>query len=270
VRAYGAKGDGLADDTAAINAAISAANGAGGGTVEFPAGTYLAGSIHLMSRVELHLGPGSTILASSDSRAYDAPEANAWGDTLHYQDGGHSHWHDSLIWGEDLMDVAITGEGRIYGKGLSRGWSTEKAPQDVGNKAIALKNCRNVILRDFTIAHGRLVRDPGDRRRQSLTIDNLRIDTNRDGMDIDCCQNVRVSNCSVNSPGRRHLPEELATRSAMPGRRETSQSPTVSLPVPTSSVRCSTAPGRNSHPKSAYGARAASSSEPSRTADSRR
>jgi polygalacturonase len=199
VRAFGAKGDGLADDTAAINAAISAANGAGGGTVEFPAGTYLAGSIHLMSRVELHLGPGSTILASSDSRAYDAPEANAWGDTLHYQDGGHSHWHDSLIWGEDLMDVAITGEGRIYGKGLSRGWSTEKAPQDVGNKAIALKNCRNVTLRDFTIAHGGwfgILATGVD----NLVIDGLRIDTNRDGMDIDCCHNVRVSNCSVNSP----------------------------------------------------------------------
>jgi polygalacturonase len=199
VRTFGAKGDGIADDTAAINGAISAAGGAGGGTVEFPAGTYLSGSIHLMSRVALHLGPGSTILASSDRRAYDPPEANAWGDTLHYQDGGHSHWHDSLIWGEDLTDVAITGEGRIYGKGLSRGWSKEVAPQDVGNKAIALKNCRNVILRDFTIAHGGwfgILATGVD----NLAIDGLKIDTNRDGMDIDCCHNVRVSNCSVNSP----------------------------------------------------------------------
>jgi len=69
----------------------------------------------------------------------------------------------------------------------------------VGNKSIALKNCRNVILRDFSILKGGhfgiLVTGV-----DNLTIDNLKIDTDRDGMDIDCCKNVRVSNCSVNSP----------------------------------------------------------------------
>ncbi|MCL6463714.1 MAG: right-handed parallel beta-helix repeat-containing protein, partial [Acidobacterium ailaaui] len=69
----------------------------------------------------------------------------------------------------------------------------------VGNKAIALKNCRNVILRDFSIlkgGHFGILATGVD----NFTIDNLKIDTNRDGMDIDCCKNVRVSNCSVNSP----------------------------------------------------------------------
>ena len=81
--------------------------------------------------------------------------------------------------------------------GLPRAGDT--LPAGVGNKSIALKNCRNVTLRDFTIFHGghfailALATD-------NLTIDNLRIDTNRDGMDIDCCHNVRVANCSVNSP----------------------------------------------------------------------
>ncbi|MGB9078397.1 MAG: right-handed parallel beta-helix repeat-containing protein, partial [Terracidiphilus sp.] len=69
----------------------------------------------------------------------------------------------------------------------------------VGNKAIALKNCRNVLLRDFSIlkgGHFGLLLTGVD----NLTIDNLKIDTDRDGIDIDCCQNVRVSNCTVNSP----------------------------------------------------------------------
>ena len=106
--------------------------------VEFPAGTYICGSIHLKSDVALHLGPGSTIEASFDEKAYDNPEPNAWGDALaHYQDSGHSHWHDSLIWGEDLTNVSITGPGRIFGKGLSRGNARDHAPQKIGNKAIA-------------------------------------------------------------------------------------------------------------------------------------
>jgi polygalacturonase len=69
----------------------------------------------------------------------------------------------------------------------------------VANKAIALKNCRNVQLRDFSIlkgGHFGLLLTGVD----NLIIDNLTIDTDRDGMDIDCCQNVRVSNCTVNSP----------------------------------------------------------------------
>jgi polygalacturonase len=69
----------------------------------------------------------------------------------------------------------------------------------VGNKAISLKNCRNVLLRDFSILHGGhfgVLAIGVD----NFTVDNLTIDTNRDGIDIDCCRNVRVSNCSVNSP----------------------------------------------------------------------
>jgi len=72
-------------------------------------------------------------------------------------------------------------------------------PAGVANKAIALKSCRNVTLRDFTLLHGGhfgILATEVD----NLTIDNLLIDTNRDGIDIDACSNVRISNCSVNSP----------------------------------------------------------------------
>ena len=197
VRTYGAVADGRTLDSPAINRAISAAHAAGGGTVVVPAGTYLSGSIRLLGNVTLDLEPGSVIEASSDDNAYDPAEPNDWGDRLRYQDFGHSHWHNSLLWAEDAENIGIVGTGRIFGPGLARDWI--RGHPNLGNKAIALKNCRKVVLRDFTIARGGwfgILATAAD----SLTIDNLRIDTNRDGMDIDCCRDVRISNCSVNSP----------------------------------------------------------------------
>jgi polygalacturonase len=200
VTAYGAKGDGKTIDSPAINKAIAAAAGSGGGTVRFPAGTYLSFSIRLKSNVSLYLGPGATVLAADTPSAggggYDPPEANEWDK---YQDFGHSHWHNSLIWGEELHDISILGPGLIWGKGLSRGGGDKVLPAGVGNKSISLKNCRNVTLRDVSILHGGhfgILATGVD----NLTIDNLMIDTNRDAMDVDCCRNVRISNCSVNSP----------------------------------------------------------------------
>jgi len=195
---FGATGDGHTIDTPAIDKAIDAAAASGGGTVLFPAGTFAAFSIHLRSNVELRLERGATILAAEGAQ-YDAAEPNTSWDR--YQDYGHNHWHNSLLWGEDLHDVSIVGPGLIHGKGLSRGWGPGPKAEDpgVGNKAIALKNCRNVLFRDFAILQGGhfgILATGVD----NFTIDNLLIDTNRDGMDIDCCRNVRVSNCTVNSP----------------------------------------------------------------------
>jgi len=239
IRTYGAVGDGKAVDTPAINKAIEAAAAAGGGTVLFPAGTWLCFSIRLKSHVDLYLSQGATILAAAsplpgqttgyNGGTYDAAEPNTAWDA--YQDYGHNHWHNSLLWGEDIHDLSITGPGLIYGKGLSFGAGPGRPPgapprpprpagapvrqftprkrgdypmyqaeqPGVGNKAIALKNCHNVIFRDFSIlkgGHFGMLLTGVD----NLTIDNLKIDTDRDGMDIDCCQNVRVSNCTVNSP----------------------------------------------------------------------
>jgi polygalacturonase len=121
VKLYGAVGDGATIDTPAINKAIEAAYSAGGGTVRFPAGTYACYSIHLKSNVVLYLEPGATILAASvpeggstSGSYYDAPESNKpW---ENYQDFGHNHWHNSLIWGENIHDFAILGTGLIWGK----------------------------------------------------------------------------------------------------------------------------------------------------------
>lgn len=226
VKAYGAKGDGKAIETSAINKTIDAAAAAGGGTVYFPAGNYLSTSIHLKSNIALYLDQGATIIAANTSHEvkYDPPEPNEWDK---YQDFGHSHWHNSLIWGENLTNVSILGPGMIWGKGLVRSGTQSRTqqqndalnaaranepktpfgypnPRDAvepgwGNKSIALKNCRNVNIRDITILHGghfAILATGVD----NLTIDNLKIDTNRDGIDVDACKNVRISNCTVNSP----------------------------------------------------------------------
>jgi polygalacturonase len=238
VKAFGAAGDGKTLDTDAINKAIEAAAAKGGGTVYFPAGTYLSFSIRLKSNIALYLDQGATLLAANPHEhagKYDLPEENEWD---MYQDFGHSHWKNSLIWGIGLENVSILGPGLIDGKGLTkRGPGPRRAsragdmptvfstgvtnpvestyqptatnssgarpPLDPsmegeGNKAIALKLCRNVVLRDFSVlmgGHFVLLATGVD----NLTLDNIKIDTNRDGFDVDCCRNVRISNCSINS-----------------------------------------------------------------------
>jgi polygalacturonase len=197
-RQFGAVGDGTTIDSDAINKAIAALALQGGGVVHFSAGTYACYTIRMKSGVSLYLDTGATILAApfspevSANGGYDAAEAQ--GSWEVYQDYGHNHWCNSLIWGEGLRDIAIFGRGLIWGRGLAR--------DDLsggGNKAIALKNCHNVLLRDFSVLTGGwfAVLATGV---DNLTIDNVLVDTARDGIDLDCCRNVRVSNCTVNSP----------------------------------------------------------------------
>jgi polygalacturonase len=202
VRDFGAKGDGTTIDSDAINRAIDAAAAAGGGTVVISGGTYASHSIHLKSHVGLHLDQGAVLLAADTGagRGYDPAER---GPGNAYQDFGHSHWHNSLIWGENVEDVSITGPGRIDGKGLSRGLNPRAEDLDTrpgqANKAIALKSSRHVLLRDFTIhrgGHMAILLTGVD----NVTIDNLTIDTNRDGLDVDACRNVRIANSQVNAP----------------------------------------------------------------------
>jgi len=194
---YGAKGDGLTNNTLAINAAIEAAAKNGGGTVFFPAGEYLSFTIHLKSKITLHLDNGAVLIGDQekDGVGYDLPEEDAW--YKKFQDFGHSYWRNSLIYGDSLRDIAITGQGMIWGKGL---YTYDKPDiKGSGNKAIGLKNCFNVTIRDISILHGGhfcILATGVD----NLTIDNVRADADRDAFDIDCCKNVRISNCNINSP----------------------------------------------------------------------
>jgi polygalacturonase len=254
VRAFGAVGNGTNLDSPAINKTIEACAQAGGGTVLIPAGTYLSGSIRLKSNIHLLIDAGAVILGAPQAmNAYDEAEPFAG---PAYQDGGHTYFHNSLIWGENLTNVFISGNGMINGGALSRGDGNEdqrsglnasgrgssprgnmgtnfpparlgggggfagargtnfppgrasgpgrpgganSQPDRLGNKAIALKLCKNVLIRDVTIFHGghfAILVTGCD----NMTIDNVTIDTDRDGMDIDCCRNTMVSNCRVNSP----------------------------------------------------------------------
>ena len=203
VRDYGAKGNGTTLDHGAINKAIEAAAAGGGGQVVLSAGTYLCGSIRLKSNVNLHLMAGAKILAAPASmKAYD--ESESFGGFPEYQDGGHTYFHNSLIWAEGQQNVSITGHGMIDGEGLTKR-DTEKAGNvqggsiGTGDKAIALKLCRNILIRDVTITRGGhfAIIITGC---ELGTIDNVLIDTNRDGIDIDCCKMITVSNTKVNTP----------------------------------------------------------------------
>lgn len=226
IRSFGARGDGRALDTDAINAAIGQAARTGG-TVLIPAGRFLCFSIRLASGVTLLLSEGAVLEAADPARhpgAYDPPE-EAHGEL--YQDFGHSHWCNSLIWGIDLADVVIAGPGRIEGTGLTRDgpgarWRRDTGERPLsmagmsaaeiralepdaaemigrGNKAIALKNCRRVTLSGFTIARGGhfAVLATGV---EDLLIERLAIDTDRDGIDLDCVRRARVRGCRVNTP----------------------------------------------------------------------
>ncbi|RDE07215.1 glycoside hydrolase family 28 protein [Sphingomonas aracearum] len=225
VRDHGARGDGRTLDTDALNAAIAAA--AGGGTVIVPAGRYLCFSIRLQSGVTIQLATGAVIEAADPARhggRYDLPES---GVEQLYQDFGHSHWRNSLIWGDGVEDVAITGPGLIHGAGLTRNgpgarWKAQtgerplsmqgmsqrqidelepatRAMDGLGNKAIALKNGRNIVLSGFSVlkcGHFAILAT-GTR---DMVIRDLAIDSDRDGIDLDCVRDVLVERCRVNTP----------------------------------------------------------------------
>lgn len=202
VRDYGAKGDGKTLDSPAIDKAIEACVKQGGGKVVLPAGTYLSGSIHMKSNVELHLQSGCVILAAPQSMgAYDKSETFGFPE---YQDGGHTYFHNSLIWAEGQENISITGHGMIDGLGLTKkdtekGGKVQGGSIGAGDKAIAFKQCKNILIRDVTIYRGGhfAIIVTGCERG---TIDNVTIDTNRDGIDIDCCKYITLTNCKVNTP----------------------------------------------------------------------
>ena len=207
-RDFGAVGDGVALDSPAINRAIDKAVDAGGGTVRLSPGTYRAFSVRLASRIRLHLEAGAVLLASEPppeptaTGGYDLPEDSPAAD-FPYQDFGHSHVRNSLLSGLGLSDIVIDGPGLVWGAGLVNGdYEPHHLPAmqpGVGNKAIALFDCQRVLIRDVSILEAGHVAILAT-GCTDVAVEHVRIDTNRDGVNLDCCRRARVIGCRVNSP----------------------------------------------------------------------
>jgi len=156
----------------------------GGGTVVFPAGHYLAASIHLKNNVRLLLGKDAVITGAPTG--FDAPEPNAYDK---YQDFGHSHFNDALLWGANLENVAIEG-GTINGGSIGHG---DPKPGG-GDKLIAVKAGKNLLFKNITHQKGGhfvyLLNDC-----ENVTVANVVIKESRDAIDLMGCRNVSVHDC---------------------------------------------------------------------------
>ena len=138
VRLFGAQGDGLTKDTQAVQAAIDAA-GVFGGSVYFPPGKYLSGTVRLKSQVTLYLDAGATLAASPDKEDFDSYENLNF---KSFSDDETTDFHYALVRAQDVEHIGITGPGTIDGNRTKRH----------GPKPIALKNCRHIAVRDITLA----------------------------------------------------------------------------------------------------------------------
>jgi len=194
VRDFGATGNGTSNDAPAVNQAIIAASTAGGGTVDFPPGTYLAGSsIHMMSNVTLSLDAGATLLGASSG--YDVPEPNP---NDAYQDFGHSHFHDAIIWGDNLKNIGFVGAGAIDGGGKLITGDPQPGQAD---KIISLTRCDGLVVGDgLTLRRGghfaMLINGCNHVYSDHLTIDTA---TDRDGWNVISTRNVRISNINISA-----------------------------------------------------------------------
>nr|WP_323747463.1 glycosyl hydrolase family 28 protein [Catenulispora rubra] len=194
VKNYGATGNGTTNDSPAINKAVTAANAAGGGIVEFPSGSYKsANTIHLKSDVTIQLDAGSKVLGAG-AKTYDAAESNP---NDKYQDYGHSHFHDAMFYGDKLSNIGFTGSGTIDGNGSLIPGNPGAGQAD---KIISLTRCTNLTLSGITLARGghfgALINGC-----DGVVSDHLTINTSsdRDGWNIISTTHVTITNADISS-----------------------------------------------------------------------
>lgn len=214
VRAFGATGDGKRLETDSIRAAINGCAAKGGGTVLIPAGRYLSGAIRLRSNINLHLDSGATILGSEDPADYPV-YPSPWPDG--------TKQISSLIYGEGLVNVSITGRGTIDGQGRAwwvRQWlrsSKRSVPvpdltetrrrEEIAKikfgrpRLIRLVRCKNVLLDGVTLTNSPEW-NVNPVFCEYVSLNNLVIlspvpSPNTDGIDPESCRNVHISNCHI-------------------------------------------------------------------------
>jgi polygalacturonase len=186
VKDFGAKGDSIANDTQAINRVIEKCNAEGGGSILFPAGRYIAASIHLKSNICFRLDDKAEIYGATSG--YDAPEPHDPYEK--YQDYGHSHFHNALMWGEDIENFAIIG-GKVTGGPIIQG---DPKGKDIGDKVIVIVRGKNLHFKNVTHDTGGhfvyLLNDC-----ENITLDHVVIKKSRDAVDFMGCRNVQVFGC---------------------------------------------------------------------------
>jgi polygalacturonase len=186
VRKYGARGDGVADDTAAIQKAIEAAAAQGGGTVRLPPGRYRSGTLRLRDHLTLDLSAGAVLLASPDDRDFAPYEKLTFSPV---DDRETTYFDFALLTAEGVSYLTIQGQGVIDGNRTRRG----------GPKTVAIKGSRHVAIRGITIANS------PNYSLSLLGTDHVDIDGvtilngYSDGIDPDCSRYVRIANSYIDA-----------------------------------------------------------------------
>jgi hypothetical protein len=193
VQELGAVTDGKVFCTEAIQKAIDQCNHAGGGTVYFPPGTYLSGTIILKSNVTLNLATGAKLLGSPNLADYPAITPKK------VQSRTNAYNIRSLIYAEDLDKIAIVGRGTIDGNG-----SAYKDRRHDGNRPLILRaiDCRDVLVENITMQNS------GFWNQHYLVCERVVLrgirvwnhaTYNVDGVDIDACRDFVLSDCFIDS-----------------------------------------------------------------------
>jgi polygalacturonase len=192
IRDFGAKGDGMTKDTAAIQQSLDRCWVFGGGEVRVPSGNYLTGAIALRSNTFLRLEQGASILGSSDFDDYPVAQVR-W-------EGKWIQGRVALIYALGAEHIGIGGPGKITGN-LALG-GRPNAQNPLRHPALIEPiGCNDVSLEDFSTEY-RLMWSIHPTNCENVNIRNLTVRStggNGDGIDIDSCRHVRIDGCDIST-----------------------------------------------------------------------
>jgi polygalacturonase len=189
VRAFGAKGDGKAKDTAAFQKALDACQAAGGGMVFVTNGFYLIGSIVIGGNTTLQLADHASLVGSPDIKDYPTVRIR-W-------EGEFTNGHRALIFSEKTANVTVTGHGSIFGPPIN----VSRLRNPRGPSLMEFSECTNVTLENFSTLYQELW-SIHPMLCQKFTARNLlirSIGSNGDGIDVDSCSNVLIEACDIDT-----------------------------------------------------------------------